>query len=738
MSRIPSSRRARIRRSSWLLLAGTGLALGAAAGEPGDPAAYQGPFAQPSPLFLQIPAFDRYREADFREGMLAGMAQQRAAAARIAADPQPPGFENTIVALERSGLVLARASTVFANLTSANTNPEHDAIDAEMSPKLAAHQDAIFLDPALFARVQAVYAQRAQLGLDPESLRLLERYHTLFRRAGAALGEADKARLRAINEELSSTATAYDQALLKANAEGAVVVERREALAGLDEAQIAAAAAAAAERHLEGKWLFALERPTGQGVLAALEDRALRERIYRAAVRRGDGGAQDTRGLIVREARLRAQKAALLGYPNWAAYALADETAGTAQAVNRMLAQLAPAAIANARKDAAALQQLIDEDCARRHRPSFRLQAWDWAYYAERLRQRRYHFDEAQVRPYFELDQVLHEGLFWAAHELYGLSFVERKDLPVYQADVRVFEVREAGGATLALMLFDGFERPNKQGGAWMNEYVSQSRLLGQQPVVAIHLNMARPPAGQPMLMSFDDVNGLFHEFGHALHGMFSSVQYPLFAGTATPSDFVEYPSQFNEMWSRDARVLAHMARHAQTGAPMPLELLDQVLAAQRFGQSFATSEYLAAAILDQGWHQVDAAHVPAPAEVARFEARILARAGVDFAPVPPRYHSTYFSHVFGGTSGGYSAAYYAYIWSDVLAKDTEQWMKDHGGLQRANGEFLRAKVLARGFSADPAQIFREFYGREPEVQPLLEARGLAPARAAPAAGNSR
>ncbi len=734
---LQGSRSARPNRSTgavrWLpllWLGGLCAPVGAEAPPAPPMADYQGPFARPSELLLHYPAFDRLSEPDFRAALEAGMAQQRAEVRAIAQQAEAPSFDNTIVALERSGQMLARANTTFSNLTAANTSPEHDALDAEMAPRLAAHADAIFLDPALFARVRALHERRAGLGLDAESLRLLERYHTLFLRSGAALEEADKTRLRALNEELSGAGTQFDQALLKANNAGAVVVAQREELAGLSETQIAAAAQTATALGEPGKWAFALQKPTGQEVLASLSNRALRERVYRASVQRGMGGPNDTRAILVRLAQLRARKAALLGYPDWAAYALADETAGTPAAVNRMLGRLAPPAVGNARREAAELQQLIDEECAREGRPRFPLQPWDWAYYAERLRRKRYHFDEATVRPYFELNQVLHEGLFHAARELYGLTFRERKDLPVYQPQVRVFEVFDADGTTLALLILDYFARPNKQGGAWMNEYVSQSRLLGLRPVVANHLNMPLPAPGEPALMSFDDVNGMFHEFGHALHGMFSNVEYPLFAGTSTPPDFVEYPSQFNEMWARDPGVLEHMARHFQTGAPMPRELLDQVLAAQRFEQAFATTEYLEAAILDQAWHQVGAGALPAPADVAQFEHRVLARAGLDFAPVPPRYHSSYFAHVFGA-SGGYAAGYYAYIWSDVLAKDTERWMKEHGGLQRANGDFLHAKVLSRGFSADPARLFHDFYGADPDVEPLLQFRGLAPGQAA-------
>jgi peptidyl-dipeptidase Dcp len=618
--------------------------------------------------------------------------------------------------------MLNRVQQTFFNLTSSNTSDELDKIQAEMAPKLSAHQDAIFLDPALYARVDKLYQDRAGLNLDPESLRLLERYHTLFVRAGAKLAEADKDQLRKLNEQISSLTTQFQQTLLKATNDAAVTVDQASDLDGLPADRIAAAADAAKARKLDGKWVITIQNTTGQAVLAQLKNRALRERVYKASTSRGIGGPDDTTGLVSQIVKLRAQKAALLGYKDYAAYALEDETAGTPEAVNKMMAELAAGALANARKDAAELQKLADADARASRQKPFQLQPWDWAYYAEQLRKQRYAFDEAQVKPYFELNHVLQDGVFYAAHQLYGLSFKERHDLPVYQKDVRVFEVFNEDGTPLALFLADFFARDNKQGGAWMSEYVTQSRLLGLKPVVVNNLNIPKPPEGQPVLMSFDDVNGMFHEFGHAIHGMFSNVQYPLFGGTAVPPDFVEYPSQYNEMWSHDPEVLAHYAKHYQTGEPMPKALLDKVLAARKFNAGFTTGEYLAAAIMDQSWHQITADQTPAPADVMAFEAKALHDNRVDYPLVPPRYHTPYFAHVFANQ---YAAGYYAYIWSDVLAKDTEHWMNTHGGLKRENGDVLRAKVLSRGFSADPSALFRDFYGQAPEVGPLLEARGL-------------
>jgi len=715
---------------SWILSLGAcGLLSGLAAyareaGPAAAPAPFtqDNPFARPSSLPYRLPPFDKIRDADFLPAFEAGMADQLREANAIAHLVEPPSFENTIVAMEHSGRLLSRVSIVFYNLTASNTNSELEKIEKAMAPKLAAHQDAIFLDPALFARVKTLYGHRAALGLDPESLRLLERYHTQFMRSGAPLSDADKTKLRRMNEQISSLTTQFQQNLLKATNDGAVVVDKLADLDGLSDEQIGAAAQAAKTRKLEGKWVITLQNTTGQPLLAQLKNRALRERIYKASISRANGGPDDNTSLVAQIVKLRAERATLLGYPNHAAYVLEDETAGTIGAVNKMLANLAPAAEANARKEAAEMQKLIDRQAEAAHGKPFDLQPWDWAFYAEQARKARYAFDESQVRPYFELNHVLKDGLFYAAHELYGLSFKERTDLPVYQADVRVFEVFNDDGSPLGLFLTDYFARDNKQGGAWMNEYVSQSRLLGFKPVVVNNLNIVKPPERQPVLLTFDEVTTLFHEFGHGLHGLFSNVQYPLFAGTAVPSDFVEYPSQYNEMWAADPKVLAHYAKHYQTGEPMPQALVDKVLAAQRFNEGFATSEYLAASLLDQAWHQIPANQAPAAQEVMGFEAAALKKNGVDYYAVPPRYHTPYFAHIF---PGGYSAAYYAYIWSDVLAKDTEHWFKPHGGLQRANGDYLRAKVLSRGFSADPATVFKEFYGRDPEVEPLLQHRGL-------------
>ncbi|HUN26740.1 MAG TPA: M3 family metallopeptidase [Steroidobacteraceae bacterium] len=680
------------------------------------------PFAHPSTLPFGLPPFNRIHDSDYLPAFQAGMRAQLAEVAAIADDPRPPTFENTIVALERSGQLLQRVERTFSNLNSCNTDPQMQQVDTEMAPRLAAHEDAIFLNPHLWRRVEALYNERAGLHLDPESLELLSRYHVRFVRAGAQLSEADKARLRQLNEQISSLMTRFKHNVLKATVDSAVVVDEASELAGLTPVQIGAARAAAERRGLKGKWLIALQNTTNQPLLANLTDRALRERIYKASTSRGLTGSADNRPVIAALVKARAERAALLGYANHAAYVLADESAGTPAAVTDMIRQIAPAALARAHEEAADMQKLIDAQAKARGVAPFKLEPWDWFFYSEQVRKARYDFDQAQVAPYFELEHVLRDGLFWAANQLYGLTFKERKDLPVYQPDVRVFEVYDADGKPLALFLADYFARDNKQGGAWMNSYVEQSHLLGDRPVVANHLNIPKPAPGQPVLLTFDDVTGMFHEFGHAIHGMLSNVRYPSLSGTNVPRDFVEYPSQFNEMWAREPVVVAHYAHDYRSGAPMPPELLAKVLAAQKFNQGYATLEYLEAAHVDMAWHLITAAQAPVPDAVPAFELAALRAAGLDYPPVPPRYHSPYFSHIF---AGGYSAGYYAYLWSEVLARDTGRWFHLHGGLTRANGDYLRKMVLSRGRSEDPQLLFRKFYGQAPDIAPLLEYRGL-------------
>jgi peptidyl-dipeptidase Dcp len=680
------------------------------------------PLFKPSTLPYQAPPLDKITNAHFKPALESGMAEQRREMETIANNLAAPTFDNTITAMERSGELLSRASAVFGSLSASNTNPELEALQTELAPKFAAHSDWIHLNSALFARIRTLHEQRHSLQLDAESLRLLERYHTNFVRAGAQLNDADKTKLKQYNEQLSTLSTRFRQTVLKGVNGAAVVVETAAELDGLSPEQIATAAAAAKSRNLEGKWVIALINTTGQPPLAQLKNRALRERIYKASLSRGVGGEFDTTAILAEMVKLRAERAKLLGYANHAAYVLEDETALTADAVNKMLAQLAPPAVANAKREAAAMQAIIDAQAKAAGQPSFQLQPWDWDFYAEQVRKEKYDLDANEIRPYFEMNNVLVNGVLFAASELYGLSFKERKDIPTYQSDMRVFEIFNADGSQLGLFYVDWYARDNKRGGAWMSSYIEQSRLQGTKAVVLNNLNVPKPPAGQPTLLTFDETITAFHEFGHAVHGLFSNVQYPQFSGTSVPRDFVEYPSQYNEMWATEPRVLANYAKHYQTGAPMPKELMNKVLAGRKFNQGFATTEYLAAAIVDQAWHQLPAGATPTANEVKAFEAAALKKAGIDFYAVPPRYRSTYFSHVF---SGGYAAGYYAYIWSDVLARNTEHWFNRNGGLQRVNGDRLRDKVLSKGFSADALTIFKDFYGRDPDIAPLLESRGL-------------
>jgi peptidyl-dipeptidase Dcp len=680
------------------------------------------PFFQDSPLPLHYPQFDRIKDSDFAPAFERGMADQLKEIQAIANNPQKPTFDNTIVAMEKSGRTLTRAGTVFGNLVGADTNPTRDKLDAEYSPKFAAHRDAIYLNPKLFARVQALYDQRTSLGLDAEGVRLVEKYYQDFVRAGAKLSDADKAKLKQINAELASLGTQFSQNVLAERNDLAVVVDTRDELKGLPDEAIAAAQKAAKDRKLEGKYVIELQNTTIQPPLTYLENRALRERIFKASTSRGSRGNQwDNTGIVSRVAKLRAEKARMLGYPTYAAYALEDQTAKTPEAVNDMLGKLAPPAVANAKREAADMQAIIDKEQAAKGQPTFKLEPWDWAYYAEKVRQARYNFDDSQLKPYLELNNVQQNGVFYAANQEYGLTFKERHDLPVYEPDVRVFDVFDKDGKQLAIFISDMYARPSKQGGAWMNSYVDQSALTGFVPVVANHLNIPKPPEGQPTLLTWDEVTTMFHEFGHALHGMFSNVKYPYFSGTSVPRDFVEYPSQVNEMWADWPQVLANYAKHYQTGAPMPKELLDKVIASQKFNQGFATTEYLGAAMLDQNWHQLPPEKIPDAAGVMPFEAAALKQDGVDFYAVPPRYRTPYFSHIMGG----YAAGYYAYIWSEVLDADSVEWFKQNGGLKRENGDHFRDTLLSRGGSADAMVLFRNFAGRDPYIEPLLVRRGL-------------
>ena len=676
----------------------------------------ENPLLTESTLPFHLPPFDRIKDADFEPAYAQGMAEHLKEVAATANNPAPATFENTVVALERSGQLLERVERIFSNLAGANTNPTIQKIESTMAPKLAAHSDEIHLNAALFARIQSLYDQRDKLPLDAQSKYLLERYEKDFVRAGAKLSDPDKEKLKAMNAELATLQTTFNQDVLKEKNADSVVVSDRAQLAGMSDSEIAATATAAKADKEEGKFAVRLLNTTGQPALASLQDRALRQRIMDVSLTRNShGGEFDTRGVITRIAKLRAERAVLLGYPNHAAYQLEDQTIGSVDAVNKLLSDSAAPAVANARKEGVDIQRIID-----REKGGFALAASDWDFYSEKVRKERYDFDESQLKPYFELNHVLLDGVFYAATQLYGVTFKERHDLPVYQPDVRVFEVFDADGSPLALFLADYYARPSKRGGAWMNEYVMQSDLLGDKPIVANHLNIPKPPAGEPTLLTSDEVRTMFHEFGHGLHGMFSKVEYPRFAGTSVPRDFVEYPSQFNEMWAVYPEVVKNYAKHFQTGEPMPQALLEKMLAARKFNQGFMTTEYLAASLLDQAWHQLGPDQVPSDA--LSFEAAALKKAGVDYAPVPPRYRSPYFSHSCGG---GSSAGYYSYFWSEVLAADSEKWVKEHGGLSRQAGDQIRGKLLSRGGSADALGLFRDLTGSAPDVKPLLERRGL-------------
>lgn len=680
------------------------------------------PLLSESPLPFHYPPFDEIEDGHFGPALERGMEEQLREVEAIAASAEEPTFDNTILALERSGRTLGRTTSVLFALVSADTNDTREALRSEFAPRLAAHRDAIMLDPQLYERVAALYERRDSLGLDAESVRLIERYHTDFVRAGAELSESEKERLKEINSELAQLGAEFSQKVLAEVNASAVVVDSEEELAGLSEAQIAAARDAAASRDLDGKYVLTLQNTTGQPPVAHLENRDLRRRLYEASLARGSSGNDnDTRAIVSRVLALRAERAGMLGYPNPAAFVLADETAKNPEAVNAMLARLAPPAVANAQAEAEAIQAIIDREQAAKGEPSFELAPWDWAYYTEKVRQEQYEFDESELKPYLEMTNVLENGVFYAAGELYGLSFEQRTDLPVYHPDVTVYDVFDVDGEQLAILLVDLYARESKRGGAWMLSYVEQSELLDTQPVVAIHQNVPEPPAGEPTLLTWDEVTTLFHEFGHALHGMFSDVRYPYFSGTNVPRDFVEFPSQVNEMWADWPQVLENYANHHETGESMPQELLDKVLASAKFNQGFQTTEYLAAALLDQSLHQLDAEEIPAATELIEFEAAALAEDGVDFGPVPPRYRIPYFSHIMGG----YAAGYYSYIWSEVLDANTVEWIKQHGGLTRENGNRFRATLLSRGSSKDPLQLFRDFAGHEPKIEPLLERRGL-------------
>lgn len=677
------------------------------------------PFANASPLPFQAPQFDKIKDSDFAPALAEGMRRQRAEIEAIANEPAPPTFENTIVAMERSGQMLMRASYVFYHLAQANTNETLQKVEGDIAPQMAAHRDATYLNPKLFARVRAVYAQRDALRLDPESRQLLEVTHREFIHSGAQLSDADKAKLRDLNKRLSTLETDFEHKLLAATKDAALVVNDKAALAGLSDDAIATAAKDAEDRKLPGKFLIPLQNTTQQPLLPQLTDRATRQRLFEAkwtSAERGD--ANDTRAVIAELAQLRAQKAALLGYASWADYKMYDQMAKNAPTAQAFLQGLGAPTAAAGRREASVLQAEIAKNGG-----NFPLLPWDWDFYAEKLRKAQYDLDENQLKPYFELNRVLNDGVFFAANRLYGITFKKRADFPVWHPDVQVYEVFDKDGKHLSLIYFDFFKRDNKSGGAWFSTLVDQSGLMGTQPVVYNVANFTKPAPGQPALLTSDDVGTMFHEFGHALHGMFAAQRYGSLSGTAVARDFVEFPSQFNEYWRLHPEVLRNYARHYQTGAPMPQALADRIKRAATFNQGYAFGEILAAAKLDLQWHALKASDPRQ--DIDAFEDRALKEMGLATDLVPPRYRTSYFRHIW---SNGYSAAYYAYVWSEMLDSNTWEWFQSHGGLTRANGDRFRDMVLSRGNTMELAGMYRAFLGRDPDTGPLLRKKGFAAA----------
>jgi peptidyl-dipeptidase Dcp len=671
------------------------------------------PFFFPSDLPFGLPPFAQIKDAHYRPAFDRGFEEHLAEITAVANDPDPATFENTLIPLERSGQILERVANVFFNKSSADSTDFTNALEEEMAPLLAAHADAIRLNPRLYERIRSLHERRSVLGLDEESVYLIERYYDEFTVAGAGLGDVDKSTLRDYNQKLASLSTRFEKNLLADTNDLAIVVDNATELDGLGAGEISAAAEAAKERGLEGKYLITLVLPTGHPYLDALTNRSLRERIMTASRSRGIRGGQfDNRQIVLEMTSLRAKRAALLGFPSHAAVVTSDETAKTPEAVDAMLRRLSGPAARNAALEKADLQATVGN--------AFEVASWDWAYYTEKVRKAKYDVDTAEMRPYFEAERVLVDGVFFAATKAYGITFAERHDLVAYHPDVRIFEVANDDGSPVGLFLYDLYTRDSKRGGAWMNELIGQNTLLGQPTVVVNNHNVPKPAKGEPTLLTHDEVNTLFHEFGHALHGLFAQVTYPKFAGTNVFRDFVEFPSQVNEMWMLWPEVLANYAVHHETGEAMPQEFVDKLQASSAFNEGFKTSEYLTAALLDQAWHRIGSDTVVT--DVAQFEADAIASFGLNNPAVPSRYSSTYFAHTFGG---GYDAGYYSYIWSEVLDADTVEWFKENGGLTRANGDRFRRRLLGVGGSKDPLAAFRDFRGRDADIQPLLDRRGL-------------
>jgi peptidyl-dipeptidase Dcp len=674
------------------------------------------PILRESTLVYELPPFELIDDTHYREAFDAGMREQMEEIKAITSNPQPPTFENTIQALERSGAILTRVSNIFYNKSSSDTNPTIDEIESDYAPKLAAHEDSIWLDAALFSRIETLYQSRQSLNLNSDDNWLLELYYKDFLHAGAKLTGERRERLKAINEELSSLETQFAKNVLTDSNELAVIVTDVSELDGLTDAQISAAASAAQARGMEGTWLITMVNFTGHPLLASLKNRGLRERIMKASLMKGDqNNANDTKQIARKMAYLRAERARLFNRKNHAEYVTSMQTSGSPENVHTMLRTIAPSALRNAKKEGQDLQAQIDREGG-----GFELASWDWDYYTEKVRREKYDIDSASLKPYFELDRVLRDGVFFAAGKLFGLTFVERPDLVGYHPEVRVFEVFNEDGSPLALYLGDYFTRDSKRGGAWMNSLVSQSRLLGKKPVVVNNMNIPKPADGQPALLTFSETTTLFHEFGHALHGMLSNVEYPRTSGTRVHRDFVEFPSQVNEMWILWPDIVTNYTRHIESGESLPQSVIDRINAAETFNEGHATTSYLAAAVIDLAWHELEMGQEVS--DVSAFERDALARYGLEYEPVPTRYRTTYFSHIF---AGGYSSGYYGYIWSEVLDADAVQWFKESGGLTRKNGDHFRNQLLSRGGSLDSMEMYRRFRGRDAVIEPLLKRRGL-------------
>ena len=674
------------------------------------------PFLRHSTLPYQAPQFDQIDVQHYRPAFDEGVRQKRAEIEAIVQNPQAPDFSNTLLALEQSGALLTRVTSVFFAMTAAHTNDELQRLDEEFSAELASLANDIYLNEALFSRVEAVWQRRASLGLDSESSRLLEVIHQRFVLAGARLNEADKTRLKVLNTESATLTSQFNQRLLAANKSGALVVDDARYLDGLSAEEIAVAAEAAKDKGLEARWVIPLLNTTQQPALAALRDRQTRENLFnRAWTRAENNDANDTRAIIQRLVEIRMQQAKLLGFANYAAWKIADQMAKTPEAALTFMRAIVPAARARVLDEQAEIQNVINHE-----QGQFNVEAWDWAFYAEQVRREKYALDEAQLKPYFVLDTVLNEGVFWTANQLFGIKFIERFDIPVYHPDVRVWEIFDHDGVGLALFYGDFFARESKSGGAWMGNFVEQSQLNETRPVIYNVCNYQKPAKSQPALLLWDDVITLFHEFGHTLHGLFATQRYATLSGTNTPRDFVEFPSQINEHWASHPQVFARFARHVDTGEQMPQALRDKMQRASLFNKGYDMTELLSAALLDMRWHSLENSALSL--SVDQFEQQALAAEGLELKAVPPRYRSSYFAHIFGG---GYAAGYYAYLWTQMLADDGYQWFEEQGGLTRENGQKFREAILSRGNSTDLTELYRQWSGRDPKMEPMLEHRGL-------------